>query len=229
MLKILLPFLFCNLLLGASFNCTKATSNVEKMICADALLSELDSQMGTLYKKASQNTENKKELLENQRGWIKDRENCTTFDCISLSTKNRISQLEDLTANKSSNISSNTKITEPQVGSNDEMPFDISIEPAYNEAWGFTYALISITSLEVNLNLTNIKVNKGKCKVILEPEMYVSNGMFVSKNANFPLKINEYETVKARVSQDCKLLRVDIITDEYEWTLENKKDFFYFN
>ncbi len=32
MLKLLLPFLFCNLLSGASFNCTKASSNVEKMI-----------------------------------------------------------------------------------------------------------------------------------------------------------------------------------------------------
>ena len=46
---------------------------------------------------------------------------------------------------------------------------------------------------------------------------------------SFPLKINEYDTIKARVSQDCKLLRVDILTDEYEWILENKKDFFYFN
>ena len=97
------------------------------------------------------------------------------------------------------------------------------------ENLGFTYPLITITALEDNLKLTNIKVNKGKCKVILEPEIYFSNGMPVVTKDSFPLKINEYDTIKARVSQDCKLLRVDILTDEYEWILENKKDFFYFN
>ena len=229
MLKLLLPFLFCNLLSGASFNCTKASSNVEKMICTDVFLSELDTQMGTLYKEASKSTTNKKELLDNQRIWIKERENCATADCISSTTKNRISQLENLISTKSQDIRTNTKKVELQVGSTDEMPFDISIEPAYNEAWGFTYALITITALEDNLKLTNIKVNKGKCKVMIEPEMYVSNGMFLTKEINLPLKINEYDTIKARVSQDCKLLRVNISTDEYEWILENKKDFLYFN
>ena len=229
MLKLLLPFLFCNLLSGASFNCTKASSNVEKMICTDVFLSELDTQMGTLYKEASKSTTNKKELLDNQRIWIKERENCATADCISSTTKNRISQLENLISTKSQDISTNIKKVELQVGSTEKIPFDISIKPVYNEAWGFTYPLITITALEDNLKLTNIKVNKGKCKVILEPEIYFSNGMPVVTKDSFPLKINEYDTIKARVSQDCKLLRVDILTDVYEWILENKKDFFYFN
>lgn len=50
--------------------------------------------------------------------------------------------------------------------------------------------------------------------------------MPVATKDSFPLKINEYDTIKARVLQDCKLLRVDILTDEYGWRLENKKDFF---
>ncbi|RBQ28573.1 lysozyme inhibitor LprI family protein [Aliarcobacter vitoriensis] len=218
MLRILLPILFYNLLFGASFNCTKASSYVEKMICADAQLSELDSKMGTLYKEASKNTTNKKELLDKQRTWVKDRENCTNVYCIFLSTKNRISQLESLSSNNLVNIASNDKI-----------PFDISIETAYNEAWEFNYPLITITALKDNLKLVNIKANKGKCKIEIEPSIYISNGMPVVENNSFPLKINEYDTLKARVSQECILLRIDISTDEYEWTLENKKDFFYFN
>ncbi|RBQ26357.1 lysozyme inhibitor LprI family protein [Arcobacter sp. CECT 9188] len=228
MLKILIPFLFCNLLLGASFNCTKASSNVEKMICADVQLSELDSQMGNLYKKVSQNVNDKKQFLNNQRSWIKDREKCTTSDCISLLTRNRITQLEDLVPNKSINITSDTNKGKLQVGSKD-IPFNINIEPAYNEAWNFTYPLITIIALEDNLKIENIKVNKGKCLTILEPNIHISNGMPVVKENTFPLKINEYDTIKARVSQECNVLRIDISTDEYEWILENKKDFFYFN
>ena len=148
MLKLLLPFLFCNLLSGASFNCTKASSNVEKMICTDVFLSELDTQMGTLYKEASKSTTNKKELLDNQRIWIKERENCATADCISSTTKNRISQLENLISTKSQDISTNIKKVELQVGSTEKIPFDISIKPVYNEVWGFTYPLITITALE---------------------------------------------------------------------------------
>lgn len=229
MLKLLLPFLFCNLLSGASFNCTKASSNVEKMICTDVFLSELDTQMGTIYKEASKSTTNKKELLDNQRVWIKERENCATADCISSTTKNRISQLENLISTKSQDISTNIKKVELQVGSTEKIPFDISIKPVYNEAWGFTYPLITITALEDNLKLTNIKVNKGKCKSILEPEIYFSNGMPVVTKDSFPLKLNEYDTIKVRVSQECKLMRIDILADKYEWILENKKDFFYFN
>lgn len=38
----------------AGFDCSKATTKIEKMICADAGLSKLDEQLDTAYKTALQ-------------------------------------------------------------------------------------------------------------------------------------------------------------------------------
>lgn len=44
-----LIFLLSISLFGASFDCAKATSKVEKMICSDEKLAKLDSELSQIY------------------------------------------------------------------------------------------------------------------------------------------------------------------------------------
>jgi uncharacterized protein len=65
---------------AASFNCKKAVTEVEKEICADEELSQLDSDMAKAYKKllAVLPKAEAEFLQENQRAWLTTRDE--TFD-----------------------------------------------------------------------------------------------------------------------------------------------------
>lgn len=67
---------------AASFDCTKASTKVEKMICGDPELSELDEILGREYKKASASSTNLDLLKQQQKEWIKSREQCDTRLCV---------------------------------------------------------------------------------------------------------------------------------------------------
>ena len=98
MKKILtLILLFTLSLFGASFDCTKAKTNVEKMICADPELSALDEKLNQVYKEALTKSNNKNKLIQEQREWIKERNeifssNLSSFDGF---LDNRIIALQD--------------------------------------------------------------------------------------------------------------------------------------
>ena len=55
---------------SASFDCEKASTYVEKSICADKNLSLLDDQLTAAYKKATQNVRVRKSLQAQQRAWL---------------------------------------------------------------------------------------------------------------------------------------------------------------
>jgi len=78
-------FLFCALLLAAgtpavaaSFDCQKASSAVEKAICASPELSGLDSALGAYYSQAMTKLapEPRDELRKEQRTWLQSRNAC---------------------------------------------------------------------------------------------------------------------------------------------------------
>jgi len=79
-------------MMAASFDCRKASSGIEHVICDDAGLSRLDAKMGRLYHKAKDLPGMKQE----QRDWIKFRNrNCGSSDgCLIAETKRRIADLE---------------------------------------------------------------------------------------------------------------------------------------
>lgn len=90
-----------------TFDCKKATHQVENDICADPDLIYLDHYMAKVYrgalKKASKseypNTERVKNLKTIQRGWIKGRNDCwkvpnNTKQCISNQYSHRITYLQ---------------------------------------------------------------------------------------------------------------------------------------
>lgn len=219
MLKIsLILFVFSNLLFSASFNCTKASSDVERIICADAELSQLDTKMGFLYKKVYEQIDDKKDLLNKQRSWIKEREQCITQDCAFMFLSNRINELENFLETNNIHkkvVSSNENIPEktriqrkPSFFSQDEIPFEIDFDYTFNSPY------IVITSLKDNLQIDNIKLNKGKCELL--------------PYTKYPIILNEYDSFRAYFSNECNLIRLDVVTKDEEWILQNNQNFIYF-
>lgn len=89
----LLQFLFALNLVGlplctfaASFDCRKATTSTEKLICSDAETSALDSKLQQTYRTAlmaAEDAPNKKTLTEEQRGWlVYSRNICEDIACL---------------------------------------------------------------------------------------------------------------------------------------------------
>lgn len=72
---------------SAGFDCTKAASKIEKMICSDPQLDKLDSDLLSSYKLAKDNLSKQQfeEIKNEQRKWIKFRnQECTTIElCIN--------------------------------------------------------------------------------------------------------------------------------------------------
>ncbi len=83
-----------------SFDCRKAASLSEKTICANAVLSRLDFQLGRTWKTLLDDfidSAQKSQMKEDQRTWIARRTNCgDDADCIGKLYRNRISTLSGL-------------------------------------------------------------------------------------------------------------------------------------
>jgi uncharacterized protein YecT (DUF1311 family) len=78
-----------------SFDCAKASSQAEKTICADAVLSRLDAALSTNYrdKALSGLGKSKTRFTADQRAWFKQRNTCKTADCLRKSYILRIGQI----------------------------------------------------------------------------------------------------------------------------------------
>ena len=84
-----------------SFDCAKATHDVEKLICKDAGLAELDRSLAELYATVLEHTPDAKKgaLKTEQRGWVKGRDDCWKSDdmrgCVANEYRARINELKD--------------------------------------------------------------------------------------------------------------------------------------
>ncbi|ABA89505.1 hypothetical protein Pcar_2266 [Syntrophotalea carbinolica DSM 2380] len=86
---------------GPSFDCEKAGTKIEKMICADAELSKLDVRIDEAYAAALQATEAPETLKQQQRLWLKARNACDDAAGLSESYTSRLAQLAAEPADKS--------------------------------------------------------------------------------------------------------------------------------
>lgn len=83
-----------------SFNCAKASGQVEQLICSDASLAALDRQMASTYAKAMRNwpAAVAKEQQAFQIGWIKGRNDCWKADnqkaCVREAYQSRLVELQ---------------------------------------------------------------------------------------------------------------------------------------
>lgn len=84
-----------------SFDCSKATHEVEEIICKDADLAALDRSLAELYATVLKHTPDSQQgpIRTEQRGWVKGRNDCwkasDKHGCIKSEYQSRIKELKD--------------------------------------------------------------------------------------------------------------------------------------
>lgn len=67
---------------AVSFDCVKASTKVEKLICADAELSKLDEELNTAYTDALRDEKPSDAIRQAQKQWMKDCNHCADAACV---------------------------------------------------------------------------------------------------------------------------------------------------
>jgi len=79
---------------AASFDCAKAGTKSEKLICGNAELSKLDENLNNAYLQSLEQSNVKQQAVKNQREWLKDVRNaCQVVDCLKDAYEARIKKL----------------------------------------------------------------------------------------------------------------------------------------
>jgi len=80
---------------AASFDCAKAQSKVEHMICDNPEISKLDDELNAAYKAAVQDKTQADTIRQAQRQWLKERNRCEVVACVKQIFEVRLSALLD--------------------------------------------------------------------------------------------------------------------------------------
>ena len=80
---------------AASFDCAKAHSKVEKMICVDAELSRLDDDLSARYQQVWNEYQQDEEIRQVQKQWLKSRDACRDVKCLSNHYTQRLASLKE--------------------------------------------------------------------------------------------------------------------------------------
>lgn len=88
-------FLLCSLLVAnnsfaASFDCKKASTQIEIIICNNSELSRLDEDVSEIYRLI---LEKDASIKSSQEGWIKSRDMCESDFCLINSYRDRVDEL----------------------------------------------------------------------------------------------------------------------------------------
>lgn len=78
---------------AASFDCSKAQSKVEKLICADAELSKLDEEMAAAYIGAQKGSDSATDVRNAQKRWLRIRDACQDSQCLENTYTQRFTSL----------------------------------------------------------------------------------------------------------------------------------------
>lgn len=81
---------------AASFDCTKAATRDEKLICADPALSKLDDDLGRRYSGRLREVSDPAELRSTQIAWLEQRRTCVDIPCIEAAYRGRLAALTNL-------------------------------------------------------------------------------------------------------------------------------------
>ncbi len=86
---------------GASFDCAKAGTKIEKMICGNSNASRADDLVDLAYLRALERTDDRHKLKDEQRHWLKDvRNKCGDADCLYTVQVKRAYALDAIPASK---------------------------------------------------------------------------------------------------------------------------------
>jgi uncharacterized protein len=85
------------LCLAAGFDCNRATTRIEKLICADRGLSQLDESLSKTYREVLRSAPDPGGLKREQNTWLREvRDLCPDGVCLEKEYRNRIAALEKL-------------------------------------------------------------------------------------------------------------------------------------
>lgn len=79
---------------AAGFDCGKASSPVERLVCGDPDLNAFDSQLDGAYRGALDRSADPAAVKDGQLAWLKQRNACTEAACLAASYQRRIKLLE---------------------------------------------------------------------------------------------------------------------------------------
>jgi|SRR5882724_630973 len=77
---------------ATSFDCAKASSRTERLICSNPLLSALDDAMGEAYETALRESPGA-DVRTEQRRWLTKRNACADVDCLDATYRTRLAEL----------------------------------------------------------------------------------------------------------------------------------------
>lgn len=106
---------------AASFDCARAETKVEKLICADAELSKLDEDLAAAYTAAREVRGNEASLRTTQRQWQKERNSCTDAQCVKNSYSTRLSSLANEVNSKQASVETLPTASRKKGNSNQEI------------------------------------------------------------------------------------------------------------
>ncbi len=89
---------------AASFDCAKAASKVEKLICDDAEISKLDEELSAAYKAALQDGKQADTIMQAQKQWMKERNGCADAACVKRTYEARLTSLAVAQADKAKSV-----------------------------------------------------------------------------------------------------------------------------
>ena len=78
---------------AASFDCAKASSATEKLICGDETISRLDEQLAASYKAGLEKSTDKDAFKKSQMEWLKQQRACKSVECLKQVYQPRINEL----------------------------------------------------------------------------------------------------------------------------------------
>nr|WP_160327450.1 lysozyme inhibitor LprI family protein [Burkholderia ambifaria] len=81
----------------ASFDCGKATSKIEKLICSTPATADADRRLAAAYRVAAAKSSDPAGLKQQQRDWLKERNACDDATCLVRVTDARIQALSAMT------------------------------------------------------------------------------------------------------------------------------------
>lgn len=80
---------------ATSFDCMKASTQSERLICSDPYLGGLDEELAAAYRKAYKETDDRSKLKTEQVAWLKFRDTCETSLCIKELYETRIREIRN--------------------------------------------------------------------------------------------------------------------------------------
>ena len=112
-LLIVLFYLLSTLTYGASFDCQKAVSFIEKAICTDKILSNLDDSLQQSYQQALAHSQDAAALKTSQLEWLKNvRNRCADNHCLKESYASRLLALDNQGETTTSSLKVGQYLTE---------------------------------------------------------------------------------------------------------------------